>query len=184
MLKNKIDLLLKENLRFPESTKLQQRGIADKIEFTCLDILRENCDNVSNPTSRRSIEDINIDNTYVDIKTSDMSLAFKMPNLISIDRLKKLDKELIYTFVIYDSENKNIKQVFSLSIYDLNWDHLAIQNLGKGQLQIKSMEKFLESPCGGVTKEQWIAVLKEKAIEFYKKVENDAKKRQQEWHNI
>ena len=181
MLNRQITEVLKENLVFPESKNLQQRGIADKIEDQCTTVLQNNFDDVRPPTSRRSIEDVNVGNTYVDIKTSDAALYFKMPNMISIDRLRKLDRDLIYSFIVYDSNKKSILDTFSLYVYELNWEHLAIQNLGKGQLQIKNMVEFLKTPKTDMTKDQWLAVLKEKAIEFYGKVQADALKRQQEW---
>ena len=108
MIKEQLEKCLKENLAFPESKNLQQRGIADKIEDACNVIIKENFKDVKDATSRRSIEDVNIGNTYVDHKTSDVALDFKMPNLISIDRLQKLDRELIYNFVIYDSAKKKL----------------------------------------------------------------------------
>ena len=181
MIKDSLNKILKENLQFPESKNLQQRGIADKIEDACNEIIKENFDDTRPASSRRSIEDINIGNTYVDHKTSDAALDFKMPNMISIDRLKKLDRELIYNFVIYDSNKKEIIDNFALDVYELNWDHLKIQNLGKGQLQITSMVEFLKSPKTKLTKEQWLNKLKEEAVSFYKKVQKDAEKRQKEW---
>jgi DNA polymerase III alpha subunit (gram-positive type) len=180
----KLDKLLKEQLKFPESKNLQQRGIADKIEDECNRLIKENFNKVVDPRSRRSIEDISIGNTYVDHKTSDEALKFKMPNLISIDRLRKLDRELVYNFVIYNSEAKKIVKTFTLDVYELNWDHLAIQNLGKGQLQITNMVEFLKSPKSTQTKDQWIATLQSKAIQFYEKVQKDALKRQKEWEKI
>lgn len=181
MIKSKITESLKQNLKFPESKNLQQRGIADKIEDACNEIIKANFEDVTPATSRRSIEDVNIGNTYVDHKTSDAALDFKMPNMISIARLKKLDRELIYNFVIYDSNKKEILDTFALNVYELNWDHLKIQNLGKGQLQITSMAAFMKSPKTSLTKEQWLDRLKEEAITFYKKVQKDAEKRQKEW---
>lgn len=181
MLKTQITECLKTNLTFPESKNLQQRGIADKIEDSCNEIIKSKFKNVVPPRSRRSIEDISVEGAYVDHKTSDAALDFKMPNLISIDRLGKLDRELIYNFVIYNSNTKEILDVFALDVYELNWDHLAIQNLGKGQLQITSMVEFLKSPRTTLTKKQWLARLKTEAIEFYKKVQRDAMKREIEW---
>jgi hypothetical protein len=181
MLKTRITECLKTNLTFPESKNLQQRGIADKIEDSCNEIIKSKFNKVVPPRSRRSIEDISVEDAYVDHKTSDEALDFKMPNLISIDRLKKLDRPLIYNFVIYNSDTKEIKDVFALDVYELNWDHLKIQNLGKGQLQINNMVSFLKSPKTTMNKEQWLARLKTEAIEFYKKVQRDAEKRQQEW---
>lgn len=180
MLNTQIDNVLREQLIFPESQNLQQRGIADKIEDQCAQLLMENFVSAP-PTSRRSIEDVNVENTYVDIKTSDAALKFKMPNMISIDRLRKLDRDLIYSFVIYDSNRKSILNTFSLYVYQLNWDHLAIQNLGKGQLQIRNMTEFLKSPVTSLTKEEWLSRLQKEAVAFYQKVQADAIKRENEW---
>jgi hypothetical protein len=181
MLKHQLTESLKKNLTFPESKNLQQRGIADKIEEACNEIIKSTFDDVKPAKSRRSIEDINIGKCYVDHKSSDAALDFKMPNMISIDRLKKLDRPLIYNFIIYDSNQKRIVDTFALDVYELNWDHLKIQNLGKGQLQITNMVEFLKSPKTTLTKEQWLNKLKEEAILFYKKVQRDAEKRQAEW---
>lgn len=181
MIKTKLTECLQAKLAFPDSKNIQQRGIADKIEDACNQIIKDNFEDVVPPRSRRSIEDVSIGNVYVDHKTSDAALDFKMPNMISIDRLKKLDRPLIYNFVIYDSNKKVILNTFTLDVYELNWEHLKIQNLGKGQLQITSMVKFLESPKTTLTKEQWLAKLKTEAVLFYKKVQHDAEKRQKEW---
>lgn len=181
MLKDQLTKTLKEKLEYPETKSLQQRGIADRIEDACNEIIKENFADVVPAKSNRSIEDINIGNVYVDHKSSDAARDFKMPNLISIARLKKLDRELIYNFIVYDSKKQKIIKTFALTVYELNWDHLKIQNLGKGQLQIKNMVDFLKSPKTNLTKEQWLAKLKDEAVEFYAKVQKDAKKRQQEW---
>lgn len=179
-----LDKIIKENLSFPNIQNLKQRGIADKIEAICNSIIQKNIENVHLPRSRRSIEDISIgDNIYVDHKTTDVSLNFKMPNMISIDRLKKLDRDLIYNFIIYDSGAKKIIKNFSLYYWELNWEHLHIQNLGKGQLQIKDMKKFLDSPKSKISKDDWLKRLKEEAIMFYQKVQKDAIKREKEWNN-
>jgi hypothetical protein len=175
--------VLTQNLKFPESKNLQQRGIADKIEDACNAIIKEKFDNVVDARSNRSIEDISIGNVYIDHKSSDASKKFKMPNMISIDRLKKLDRPLLYNFIVYNSKDKTILKTFALDVYELNWDHLKIQNLGKGQLQITNMAKFLESPTTTLTKDQWLQRLKQEAIKFYKKVQADAAKREKDWAN-
>jgi len=180
-IKIKLTELLAQNLKFPESTNLQQRGIADKIEDACNEIIKANFENVKPPRSRKSTEDISIGDTYIDHKTSDESLDFKMPNLISVDTLRKLDHELIYNFVVYNSAKREIVKTFALSLYELNWDHLAIQNLGTGQLQIKNMKAFLESPVSSMTKEQWRAKLQEQVVAFYEKLMTKTKKRQDQW---
>jgi hypothetical protein len=182
MIKTQLNECIKNTLKFPDSDNIQQRGIADKLENACNEIIKNTFGSIVRPAkSRRSIEDINIGNTYVDHKSSDAALDFKMPNMISIDRLKKLDRELIYNFIVYDSNKKQIINTFALNVYELNWEHLKIQNLGKGQLQIANMVEFLKSPKTDLTKEQWLDKLKQEAIVFYKKVQRDAEKRQQEW---
>lgn len=180
-LKNQLTKCLRETLVYPESGNLQQRGMADRIEALCNEIINDNFQDVVPATSRRSIEDISIGTTYVDHKTSDVALDFKMPNMISIDRLRKLDRELIYNFVIYDSRAKTIVDTFALNVYELNWDYLKIQNLGKGQLQITNMAAFLANPRSQLTKEEWLKRLSQAARDFYAKVQRDAERRQREW---
>jgi len=187
MIKQQLTECLKTNLSFPESKNLQQRGIADKIEDACNDIIKNNFADVVPPRSRRSIEDISIGNVYVDHKTSDAALDFKMPNLISIDRLMKLDRQLVYNFIIYNSDTKQIINTFALDVYELNWDHLKIQNLGAGQLQISNMTEFLKSPKTTLTKEQWIDKLKEEAVQFYDRLilkTESRKKKWQKWKGV
>ena len=181
MLKEELQQHLSTKLIFPESSQLQQRGIADKIEQSCNDILTEAFANVQPASSRRSIEDIMVNNCYIDHKTSDAALDFKMPNLISIDRLRTLDKPLLYNFVKYDSVKKEILDVFVLDVYELNWDHLSIQNLGAGQLQIKSMVDFFESPVSSMTKEEWINRLEQEAIAFYDRLITKTLARKKKW---
>lgn len=181
MIQSKLNKLISEQLVFPESSNLQQRGIADKIEDACNKLIKENFSNVTPARSRKSTEDITIDNTYIDHKTSDECLDFKMPNLISIDKLRKLDHDLIYNFVIYNSETKQIVKTFALNLYELNWDCLHVQNLGTGQLQITNMHKFLESPKSSLTTEQWKDRLQQEVISFYDKLIKKTKKRQDDW---
>jgi hypothetical protein len=184
MMKMELEYVIQRNLKFPENSNIQQRGIADKIEDACNEIIKKTFDDVKDARSRRSVEDICVGDTYVDHKTSDISLNFKMPNLISIDRLLSLKNSLLYNFVIYDSKNKEIVKVFVLNIYELNWDCLHIQNLGAGQLQIANMEKFMSSPKFEGTKEEWIEILKIKSIEFYDKLIAKTMKRKKKWENI
>jgi len=180
-LKEEIQKCLSEKLAFPESNHLQQRGIADKIELECNNILTEVFPNVVPATSRRSIEDITVNDCYVDHKTSDVALKFKMPNLISIDRLRTLNKPLIYNFVKYDSIEKKIIDIIVLDVYELNWEHLSIQNLGVGQLQIKNMVNFFESPRTTLTKEQWLHRLGQEAVSFYSKLITKTENRKKKW---
>lgn len=179
----RLDKILSENLKFPNTKGLGQRGIADKIEEQCNTILTSNFDDVQQPRSRRSIEDITVSGIYIDHKSSDEALKFKMPNLISIDRLKILDKPLIYNFVVYNSETQKIVKNFSLNVYELNWDYLSIQNLGAGQLQIKNMKDFLKSPKTTMTEDEWKERLRVEAVQFYDKLIKKTNNRRLKWIN-
>lgn len=181
MLKDEIEECLLQKLIYPDDTQLYQRGIADKIEQECNRILVNSFNKTELARSRRSVEDITVNDYYVDHKTSDVSLKFKMPNLISIDRLKRLDKPLLYNFVKYDSHQKKILGIMVLDVYELNWEHLKIENLGAGQLQIKNMEDFYQSPKSNISKEEWLNELHQNAISFYNKLLGKTQKRIQAW---
>ena len=175
---------LLDNLKFPDDTQLQQRGIADKIEQSCNVILKEYFESVQPAKSRRSIEDVTVNGCFIDHKTTDVARDFKMPNLISIDRLVKLDKPLLYNFVKYDSDKKKIVDIDVLSVYELNWEHLSIQNLGVGQLQIKNMVSFLSSPKTNLSKNEWIKKLQQESVKFYDKLIVKTTQRKQKWMNL
>ena len=178
---NEIKKCLIERLKFPDDHQLQQRGIADKIEQSCNDILKEFFDSVKPAKSRRSIEDVTVNGCFIDHKTTDVARDFKMPNLISIDRLIKLETPLLYNFVKYDSDKKEIIDIDVLNVYELNWDCLSIQNLGAGQLQIKDMDCFMKSPRTNLTKSEWIKNLQKESVKFYDKLILKTNQRKQKW---
>jgi hypothetical protein len=180
-MKTQLQHIIKTNLVYPDATNLQQRGIADKLEDQCNQIITAHCQDVKPARSRRSIEDISVGGIYVDHKTSDRALDFKMPNLISIDRLMKLDRDLYYNFVVYDSVTAEIVDVSVLSVYELNWQYLKIQNLGAGQLQISNMQQFLADPRTDLDRDQWLAKLSIEAVDFYQRLLAKTRKRQQKW---
>ena len=109
-----------------------------------------------------------------DIKTHNIDAKFSMPNLISVKRLNKYlqdDKnQLIYIFVDY-AINDNIVVITDIKvfhIYQLNWDCLHIQNLGKGQLQIKN--SLYISINKSNNRNDWHIQLKSNIEIFYKKL--------------
>lgn len=181
---DEIKKCLLDNLKFPDDTQLQQRGIADRIEQSCNIILQEYFESVQPAKSRRSIEDVTVNGCYIDHKTTDIARDFKMPNLISIDRLIKLNTPLLYNFVKYDSEKKKIIDIDVLNVYELNWDYLSIQNLGAGQLQIKDMNSFFNSSKTTMSKSEWIKKLQQESIKFYDKLIIKTDKRKQFWMNL
>jgi len=168
MLKEKIKQCLLEKLVYPQDTsEIQQRGIADIFEKRSCDALKETFSNTQDARGKKSTEDIMVENCYVDIKTSDVAGDMNMPNLISVNKLLKIDKPLYYVIIKYDSKQNNILDVLVLNVYDLNWDHLGFGNLGTGQMQIKNMEKFYESPTTDLSEAAWKKKFKEHAILFY-----------------
>lgn len=176
LIENKINKLV--GFEF-NSNNLMQRGVADYIENLCCQRVLELKDEtviVNEANSVRSIEDIEIEhsgNTYkIDIKTHDVNRDFSMPNLISIDRARKYlsvsGNYIIYIFVDYkiDGDNVYIINTKVKPIESLDWSYLAIQNLGKGQLQIKSMSNGLFFN-DNVNKKDWLNKLIEEGEKYY-----------------
>tara|TARA_E500000331_G_scaffold345054_1_gene382097 strand:- start:1070 stop:1651 length:582 start_codon:yes stop_codon:yes gene_type:complete len=137
------------------SKHLQQRGIADLIEGAVCDTIQMRHGGTP-ARSKRSIEDVMVgESTYVDIKTRDINAEFSMPNLISIERLRKLysepENELVLVFVDYSVSTKErsgpmytqdtyatIESIEIRPIETIDWSCMHIQALGKGQLQLKN----------------------------------------------
>lgn len=175
-----------------DTTNLQQRGVADKIEYFVNEKIGElHSDTiiVEDATSKKSIEDIQlVVNPYlikIDTKSHDLNSAFSMPNLISIDKLRTFYKDdnhyLVYIFIDYITLNNvtTIKSVNVKLVEELSWDILAIQNLGKGQLQIKNMNNDLL--CIPANRKEWMSTLKLNAYNYYEKLIEKVKKYQQSW---
>jgi len=109
----------------------------------------------------------------INIKTQNTSKTYSFPNLISINRARdfliKPDNNLIYIFIEYeqiDSTAKIIK-IRVQKIESLDWSYLYIQNLGKGQLQIKNMTQEEFKFNNDVTRQEWLEILKKKGCEYY-----------------
>ena len=153
-----------------------QRAWADIIEETaCAVAMSEFPDQFKKARSVRSPEDFALSGTpeiYVDIKTRQLGTDFNMPNLISVDRLDKIlsdsNLELYYWFVDYEIVNGEcvIRHNEIRTVWSLSWDALAIQNLGKGQLQICKWEHV---PVHVTDKQAWHKHLREARRCFYLK---------------
>jgi len=179
LINEKISKLI--NFQF-DSKMLQQRGVADYIETLCCERINELSTTdlvVSEAVSVRSIEDIEIklyDNLYkIDIKTHDVNRDFSMPNLVSVDRARKylsvVTNHIIYIFVDYviKEDIVCVKNVRVQPIESLDWSYLAIQNLGKGQLQIKNMNEGLFFN-DNVTRKEWMDRLIKEGSDYYEKL--------------
>jgi hypothetical protein len=192
--KEHIQNLLDENLQnFELVEKGQQRTVGDLIEGKVSEILyNSESDLISEKRparSKKSIEDLTLVSNgvvyYVDPKTHDINSDFSMPNLTSIDKIKKLFKnaneELIYIFVSYEINNGtviilNIKVFF---IWELDISILGVGALGKGQLQIKNAHKDLILTEKG--KIEWYSDFKKLVQDFLGKQVNKINKQILEW---
>lgn len=165
--RNKGGYLLRAEGRYPITKGMGQRAIADLIEMDIVDRIVEQ--GGVRPKSVRTIEDVSYDNILIDIKTRDINREFSMPNMISIDRLRKnSDTTIQYIFVDYrvNSFAAEIVDLYIRDIHTIPWECLSIQNLGLGQLQLSNYDKnkFFRG-----TKEEWFDTLRLKSVEFYNK---------------
>ena len=138
---------------------LDQRGFASALEKQFTDISKDSFDDCKEASSVKSTDDITINGILVDFKSSDVDKKFKMPNLISIAVLKEkyYSEEILYSFVTYSSKQHKVLDSHLFYVWELPWEHLKIQNLGKGQLQIKNMKNFIDDigNLSTLSKDQW-----------------------------
>lgn len=194
VIKEHIKELLSQNLvDFELVDGGMQRTVGDLIENKISDILfnsdSELITEKREPRSKKSIEDVTLVSGgvlyYIDPKTHDTNSDFSMPNLTSIDKIKKLfssnEQELIYVFVSYGLDNgmvviSDIKVFF---IWELDISILGIGALGKGQLQIKNANNELVFTNKG--KEEWFEDFKKLVQEYLKKQITKTNKQISEW---
>lgn len=171
------------SLEVPYVKNLGQRGVADQIEALISEIaskakLPEGY-RYEKARSKRSVEDFSFRSSskslWYDVKSHDVNGEFCMPNLVSIDRCRKVLKDdsqdIIYIFVAYEvdevNEKVNIKEIEFRPIHTLDHSCLAIQNLGMGVLQIKNAHKVLYFYSEG--RYNWMVELSSMAVAFYEK---------------
>lgn len=176
-------------LTLTEVTKgIDQRGYASALEKQFTDTCKDNFE-CKEASSVRSTDDITIiwyeNGILTDYKTQDIDKAFSMPNLISIAVLKKKfwKEDILYTFQMYSSEQHKVLDSHLFYIWELPWEHLKIQNLGQGQLQIKNMKNFINdignhSTC---SKDQWYREFAKQGKIFYNELLIITEKRLEEW---
>lgn len=165
------------NISVPYVHNLEQRGYADMIEKLVAEQAKTNCIKAFHPArSKRSIEDFSYRGsrtTWYDVKSFDVNSDFSMPNLISIDRLRKTlanpHEDIVYILVHYEldhgAKTVTIKNIEFRPIYEIHPNVLAIQNLGKGVLQVKNMHNVLETYSGG--RDSWMQTISAMASDFY-----------------
>jgi hypothetical protein len=193
-IKQHIKELLNEQLQSFELIEGgQQRTVGDLIEGKITEILFNSESELITekiaPRSKKSIEDVTLVSDgvsyYIDPKTHDISSDFSMPNLTSVEKIKKLfsksNKELIYVFVSYYIAGgmvmiNDIKVYF---IWELDTSILGVGALGKGQLQIKNANNLLVITDKGKT--EWYSDFKGLVQEYLKKQIIKINKQISEW---
>jgi len=164
---------------------LDQRGFASALEKQFADISLDSFDNCKKASSVKSTDDITINGKLVDVKTTDIDKKFKMPNLISIKVLKKKyhSEEILYSFITYSSKQHKVLDSHLFYIWELPWEHLKIQNLGEGQLQIKNMKNFINDigNLSTLSKDQWYQEFIKQGEVFYKNLIKKTEKRIENW---
>ncbi len=180
LIKNKINSLV--NYTF-DSKKISQKVVTDYLGVLCWDKINELSTDeviVNEALFVKSIEDIEIkynDELYkIGIKINDINnKEFTMPNLISIDKVRKyfsnIKNHIIYIFIDYKIEDDmvTVMDIIVKPIECLDWSYLSIQNLGKGQLQIKGTTNTLTFN-DGVTRKEWLDRLLKEGNEYYDKL--------------
>lgn len=193
-MKKLIQELVSQNLsNFEVAPGSEQRSIGDLIEYKVQEIIiNSNSHDLIKetllPRSKKSIEDVSVIDSngihhYVDTKSHNINSNFSMPNLSSVEKLRKLllddDKTLIYVFVSYcvDSNMVSIQSIDVKYVWELNFSMLRIGSLGKGQLQISDMNKSLIFTDEG--KDSWFNRLKTTVNQYHderiKQIEKDKK---------
>ena len=171
----------------------QQRTVGDLIESKVSEILKNTSSDliteIRAPRSKKSIEDVTLVSSgvtyYIDPKTHDVNSDFSMPNLTSIEKIKKLflksTEELVYVFVSYRIQEGviNIVDVKVFFIWELDISILGIGALGKGQLQIKNANESLVFTSKG--KENWYDDFKKVVQVYLKKQITKIKKQIIDW---
>jgi hypothetical protein len=193
-IKEHIKEILVENLQnFELVYGGQQRTVGDLIEKKVSEILYNSESHLITekrpPRSKKSIEDITLISNeikyYIDPKTHDINSNFSMPNLTSIDKIKKLfdtnNEELIYILVTYSLQESivSIEDIKVFFIWELDISILGVGALGKGQLQIKNANKDLVFTNKG--KLGWYSDFKKLVQDFLNKQINKINKQILEW---
>ena len=193
-IKNHLTELITENLQdFDLVDGGQQRTIGDLVEKKVIEIILQNQNPIINEvklsTGKKSMEDVSVVSngvTYMlDPKSHNVDSEFSMPNLSSISRIKKLfdndKKEMMYVFVDYkiDGQVVRIEDIKVLYLWELDMSMLGIGALGKGQLQIKNLNKELVISDEG--KQIWYGKLKTQVKEYLAKQIKKIEKQKKEW---
>lgn len=137
--------------------------------------------------TKRSQSDIEIkiDDKLIllDIKIYDESSRSSVSNLMSINRIKNVldvGNEIYFIFIRY--ADGVITNIDFQPIYALKWNYLSLQNLGKGQLQIKNLSNDTSYDLFK-TKQEWLIEFKSNVISYYDKLLLKITENKTDWDN-
>ena len=109
----------------------------------------------------------------IDINTHDVEKVISLPSLMSIKRAKDFlsnyNNFITYIFVDYKMLSENDFEIINIQVQNietLDWSYLSIQNLGKGQLQMKNVSDKLTFN-NNITRREWLSTLNQKGSEYY-----------------
>ena len=172
LIKLKLDTLLENNYQGYENQ------IDNNIKHLITNSLLELNDDkilVSGKIGIRTFEDIEIkyeNKLYkIDINTHNTDKVISLPSLLSIKRAKDFLSDynnfIVYIFVDYKFINNEmyIVKISVQNIESLDWSYLSIQNLGKGQLQMKNITELIFN--NNITRREWLSILKQKGSDYY-----------------
>lgn len=189
-----LNLLINQLQNFELMDGGQQRTVGDLIEHKVIEILYNTNDYIitetKKSTGKKSIEDVTLISNgvsyYIDPKTHNINSSFSMPNLTSIEKLKKLintpNCELMYVLVNYEIVDNFVMirgfEIFFL--WEIDCSILTVGALGRGQLQIKDANKDLIFTQKG--KEEWYKDFKQIVQNFLEKQLVKIKKQILDWN--
>ena len=177
---NLIDLKLKSlyNTTYTSSSeKFVNSDIKYLITMTLLKLNGFNNLSVFKTDNIRSFENLEIkleNKLYkIDINTHDVEKVISLPSLMSIKRAKDFlsnyNNFITYIFVDYKMLSDNDFEIVNIQVQNietLDWSYLSIQNLGKGQLQMKNISDKLTFN-NNITRREWLSLLNHKGSEYY-----------------
>jgi len=163
-----------------------QRTTADQIEHTVRQTLLAADHRFKPPRGTRAPGDILFDDTtlcHINIKSTDVSKDFHMPNLISAASLKRiLDRGEKFYLLRISHDSGQIKHKEFWDIRDISWSNLQLAALGAGQIQIKDGLKPLIA--NQESHDDWVDTWRRTMVSFYKKEIDKASRRLTEWQRL
>ena len=177
---NLVDLKLKRLLNDTYVSSSESVIVSDLEQLITQTLLNLNGFNelkVYESNNIRGFENLEIkqgDKLYkFDINTHDVDKVISLPSLMSIKRAKDFlsnyNNFITYIFVDYKKLSDTEIEIIDIQVQNiesLEWSYLSIQNLGKGQLQMKNVSDKLTFN-NNITRREWLNILNEKGSQYY-----------------